>query len=176
MSFPRLCAYPDVSWIFEESAESGGMRTADENMALLHNRDETAYEQWSRSLFSFRRVNGLINWRSQCAPSKAAICISVRATASAKAGWADMEEQKKKKRKSKKERVCVCLSVWERERENVETGKRKKKKQAKRRKSSLLNNSKKASSWAEADMKCEHHRVVSASVSASHAVAPAWLH
>lgn len=64
-----------------------------------------------------------------------------------------------------------CLR--ERERENVETGKRKKKKQAKRRKSSLLNNSKKASSWAEADMKCEHHREVSASVSASHAVAPA---
>lgn len=30
----RLCAYPDVSWIFEKSTESTGMRTADENIAL----------------------------------------------------------------------------------------------------------------------------------------------
>lgn len=64
----------------------------------------------------------------------------------------------------------------EQEREkNVEDGEREKikKKQAKRRKSPLLNNSKKASSWAEADMKCEHHREVSASVSPSHTLAPA---
>lgn len=29
MSFPRLCEYPDASLIFEESVESGGMRTVD---------------------------------------------------------------------------------------------------------------------------------------------------
>lgn len=47
------------------------------------------------------------------------------------------------------------------------------KKEMKRKKSPVLNNSKKASSWAEADMKCEHHRGVSASVSPSHAPPPA---
>lgn len=46
MSFPRLCAYPDASWIFEDSSESTGMGTADKNMAPWHNRDETACEQW----------------------------------------------------------------------------------------------------------------------------------
>lgn len=45
--------------------------------------------------FFFLRVNAWINWRSQYAPSKAAICISVRAIASAKAGWTDMQEQEK---------------------------------------------------------------------------------
>lgn len=44
MPFPCLCDYPDVSWFFEES--TGDTRTADENTALQHNRDETAHEQW----------------------------------------------------------------------------------------------------------------------------------
>lgn len=63
-----------------------------------------------------------------------------------------------------------CRERRERERKKTERGR------VKRRKGALLNNSKKASSWAEADMKCEHHREVSASVSASHAPALARLH
>lgn len=45
--------------------------------------------------FFFRQVNAWINWRSWCSPSKGAICISLSATASAKAGLTDIGEWEK---------------------------------------------------------------------------------
>lgn len=44
------------------------------------------------------------------------------------------------------------------------------------KKSPVVNNSKKVSSWAEADVKRKHHRAASASVFASQAQTPVWLH
>lgn len=73
-------------------------------------------------------INARINWRSQCAPSKKVICISVRATASAKAAWTDTEEwgkdvcvreaaEEKKRRGEEKRREerALCLIIHKRQ-------------------------------------------------------------